>query len=184
MLPLRLITDLQGKITGESTACRERRHISQSADSFFTLPALQGDSRIIVDGREENSFHIEMTIDMLSEFGVRIEREARGGGGAGYIIVERAGLGKSGMLGKITTTLSALGADIIENADGLIIQGKQKLRGGTVSSLSESCIVMMTAIAACVCDDTVAINDAQAVSQTYPDFFDDYEKLGGKLHKK
>jgi len=40
---------------------------------------------------------------------------------------------------------------------------------------------MMTAIASCVCEDTVAIYDAEAVNKTYPDFFDDFEKLGGKV---
>jgi len=42
---------------------------------------------------------------------------------------------------------------------------------------------MMTAIASGVCEDTVAINDAQAVNQSYPDFYNDFEKLGGRVLK-
>jgi len=259
---------------------------------FFTLPLQSGGSRVIVDGREEYSASIEMTIDMLRTFGIVIERKTHVDGSAEYMIfggqkyktpgvintegdwtnsafwlsaaaisgsgvicsnlsrsshqadkeivgilerfgaitaykgdsvavrrsrlrsiridaaetpdiipvlavvasvadgqsivynADRVGLGKNGVLRNISTTLSALGADIIENSDGLIINGKSKLKGGTVSSLGDSRITMMTAIASCVCEDIVAINDAEAVNKTYPDFFDDFEKLGGKLLKK
>ena len=58
------------------------------------------------------------------------------------------------------------------------------MRGGTVSSFGDPHIIMMTAIAAGVCEDTVAINDAEAVSKIYPDFFDDFEKLGGQVMRK
>jgi len=87
------------------------------------------------------------------------------------------------MLHKICSVLTELGAGIVENSDGLIIQGRQRLRGGTVSSLEDPYITMMTAVAAGVCEDTVAINGAQAVSKVYPDFFDDFEKLGGKVRR-
>jgi len=93
----------------------------------------------------------------------------------------KVGLHKNETLHKTCNVLSALGADMIVNSDGLIIQGKSGLRGGTVSSFGDPKIAMMTAIASCVCEDTVAINDAEAVSKTYPDFFDDFEKLGGKI---
>jgi len=94
---------------------------------------------------------------------------------------ERVGLSKNGMLKKICEVLTTLGAEIIDNADGLVINGKTRLRGGTVSSFGDPHITMMTAIASGVCDDTVAIYDAEAVSKVYPDFFDDFEKLGGKI---
>jgi len=259
---------------------------------FFTLPIQNNDNKIITDGREEYSSSIQMTVDMLGTFGVKVERITRNDGGAEYIIAgnqkfrspgtikeegdwtnsafwlsaaaicgsgvicenlirssrqadkeivsilerfgaitaykgdsvavrqsrlrsiridaaispniipavavvasvsdgqsviynaERVGLGRSGMLNKINTTLSALGADIIENSDGLIIQGKPQLKGGTVSSQNDSRITMMAAIAACACEDPVAITTAESLSQTYPDFLTHFETLGGTISKK
>jgi len=258
---------------------------------LMTLPVLNSDSRITVEGTEEYKWIIEMTIDTLGTFNIRVETEKRSDGGTEYKIAggqrfispgtvkidgdwtnasfwlcaaamygsgvicsnlsrvarqsdkevagilerfgaivafkgdsiavrpsrlrsiridaavtpdiipvlsviaaategqtviynaERVHLSKNGMLQKINKTLNNLGADITENSDGLIIKGKQKLRGGTVSSLGDHHIVMMTAIASGICEDTVAINDAEAVSRSYPDFFDDFEKLGGKIMK-
>ena len=94
---------------------------------------------------------------------------------------ERVRLNESGILNKVSTILNALGAGVIENRDGLIIRGKPSLEGGLVSSLGDHRIAMMTAIASGVCEDAVAITDAEAVSSSYPDFFDDFEKLGGKV---
>ena len=36
------------------------------------------------------------------------------------------------------------------------------------------------AVAACICEKAVVIHDAQAVNKSYPNFFEDYRKLGGK----
>ena len=36
------------------------------------------------------------------------------------------------------------------------------------------------AVAACICENPVIIHDAQAVNKSYPNFFEDYRKLGGK----
>ena len=39
---------------------------------------------------------------------------------------------------------------------------------------------MAAAVAACICENPVVIHDAQAVNKSYPNFFEDYRKLGGK----
>ena len=41
---------------------------------LFALPLLDGDSRIEIDGRLESAGYVEMTLDALEQFGVRIER--------------------------------------------------------------------------------------------------------------
>jgi 3-phosphoshikimate 1-carboxyvinyltransferase len=40
---------------------------------------------------------------------------------------------------------------------------------------------MMAAIASTVCENPVTITGAEAVSKSYPGFFEDFEKLGGAL---
>ena len=54
------------------------------------------------------------------------------------------------------------------------------LAGGEVNSFNDHRIVMAAAVAACICESPVVIRDAQAVNKSYPDFFEDYKKLGGK----
>lgn len=75
--------------------------------------------------------------------------------------------------------LNALGADVRELPDGLVITGKDRLSGGTADGAGDHRIVMAMAIAACRCSGPVTILGAEAVSKSYPGFFSDYRKLGG-----
>jgi 3-phosphoshikimate 1-carboxyvinyltransferase len=72
-----------------------------------------------------------------------------------------------------------LGADVEITADGLLIRGKEKLRGGVVDGSGDHRIVMAAAQAACVCENPVLIKDCEAVNKSYPSFFEDFRKLGG-----
>ena len=89
---------------------------------------------------------------------------------------------ESDRLSTVTEVLSALGADIEEQADALVIRGKEKLPGGvTVSGHNDHRIAMMAAIAATRCEKPVTITGAECVKKSYPRFWEDYEKLGGQL---
>jgi len=87
---------------------------------------------------------------------------------------------ESDRLRAVSETLRTLGADINETRDSLLIKGKGALRGGTVSSFADHRIAMMAAITSIVCENPVIITDAGAVNKSYPGFFTDFEKLGGK----
>ena len=144
------------------------------------------DSRCFSDYRELIACADVDAVDVTTsnDAHVEIALAAVAAGTEGKTIMYNAGrvhLYENGLLKKISKTLNALGADVIEDSDRLLIQGKTRLRGGTVSSLGDHRIEMMTAIASGLCEDTVAINDAGAVSKSYPDFYDDFEKLGGKI---
>jgi 3-phosphoshikimate 1-carboxyvinyltransferase len=92
---------------------------------------------------------------------------------------ERLRIKESDRLHALYKCLAELGADIEELSDSLIIRGKKKLEGGTVSSCGDHRIVMAMAIAALCCKTPVIIKDAEAVNKSYPRFFDDFRKLGG-----
>lgn len=94
---------------------------------------------------------------------------------------ERLRIKESDRLKTVYTTLNALGADIEEKEDGLIIRGREKLKGGTVSSYNDHRIAMMAAIASIVCEEEVVILQAEAVNKSYPGFYEDLKKLGGKV---
>lgn len=90
----------------------------------------------------------------------------------------RLRLKESDRLQSVCATLSALGADIHETEDGLIINGKEALFGGTVSSYNDHRIAMSAAVAACACTHKVIIEGAEATSKSYPSFWDDMKRLG------
>lgn len=73
--------------------------------------------------------------------------------------------------------LQKLGADIIPTEDGLIINGPTTLHGGNVSSRGDHRIGMMLQIAALLTEDGVNMEKSDAVSVSYPTFFDDVKEL-------
>lgn len=94
---------------------------------------------------------------------------------------ERLRIKESDRLKTVCKTLNALGADIEEKEDGLIIHGKERLKGGTVSSFNDHRIAMMATIASVVCEEDVIILQAESVNKSYPGFYEDFKKLGGKV---
>ncbi|MDO5327059.1 MAG: 3-phosphoshikimate 1-carboxyvinyltransferase [Clostridia bacterium] len=93
----------------------------------------------------------------------------------------RLRLKESDRLAAMAKTIQALGGYAEELPDGLIIHG-MKLRGGTVDGMNDHRVVMSAAIAATACQGPVTILGAEAVNKSYPDFWKDFEALGGYIH--
>ncbi|HYE09695.1 MAG TPA: 3-phosphoshikimate 1-carboxyvinyltransferase [Patescibacteria group bacterium] len=83
----------------------------------------------------------------------------------------------------ITAELNKLGAVILEENDSLTVRGSASLAGGHVDSWGDHRIAMALAIAATKCSEPVIIHNSKAVNKSYPNFFEDYNKLGGNLHE-
>lgn len=78
----------------------------------------------------------------------------------------------------VAKELTILGADITPTDDGLIIHGPTSLHGRRVTSYGDHRIGMMLQIAALlVKEGAVELDKAEAVSVSYPAFFDDLERL-------
>ena len=92
---------------------------------------------------------------------------------------ERLRLKESDRLETVTENLTALGADIKQTEDGLIIRGRRRLRGGTVESCGDHRIAMAMAVAAIKSAAPVIIKNAECVKKSYPDFFGVLKSLGG-----
>lgn len=73
--------------------------------------------------------------------------------------------------------LNKLGANIETTEDGLIIHGPTPLHGGTVDSHGDHRIGMMLQIAALLTEDTVELNNPEAIDISYPNFFNDLASL-------
>ena len=89
---------------------------------------------------------------------------------------------ESDRLSAVAGMLNTLGASVTVTEDGLIIRGVSPLKGGYIEGMNDHRIVMAAAIAATAADSPVTITDCEAVNKSYPDFFRDFEKLGGRIH--
>ncbi len=88
---------------------------------------------------------------------------------------------ESDRLSAISECLHALGARCEELPDGLVIPGGQQLTGGQVCSHNDHRIAMAMAIAATCAAGPVQIDCAEAVNKSYPGFFADFRRLGGRI---
>lgn len=79
--------------------------------------------------------------------------------------------------------LAKLGADIVESDASLSINGVENLRGAEVESHGDHRMAMMLAIASTRAIGEVKIIGAHSVSKSYPNFFDDFIRLGGRVVK-
>lgn len=91
----------------------------------------------------------------------------------------RLRLKESDRLRSTTAMLSALGAQIEEQPEGLVIGGKPQLLGGTVDTVGDHRIAMSAAVAASVCTGNVTVEGAECVQKSYPRFWEDYDALFG-----
>lgn len=105
-------------------------------------------------------------------------------GTARIVNAARLRIKESDRLGAVTQVLNAMGGDVTEQADGLIIRGKEQLAGGVpVDSHNDHRIAMMAAVAATRCARPVTVLGAQCVDKSYPGFWEDFERLGGRLDR-
>ncbi|MEG0614814.1 MAG: 3-phosphoshikimate 1-carboxyvinyltransferase [Oscillospiraceae bacterium] len=91
----------------------------------------------------------------------------------------RLRLKESDRLFATTSALNSIGGNIEISADELIIHPIEAFCGGTADSFNDHRIVMALAIASTKSTAPIVIKNAQAVEKSYPNFFDDFNKLGG-----
>lgn len=88
-------------------------------------------------------------------------------------------------LAAMTSELNKMGADVTEEAEGLTIVGKpQGLRGGVeVDAWNDHRIAMSLAIAAQKCAQPIILIGSDSVAKSYPDFWEDYKSVGGRVEE-
>ncbi len=91
---------------------------------------------------------------------------------------------ESDRLATVTDVLNALGAKVMEGEDNLAILGQPGLPGGvTVSAHNDHRIAMMAAVAATCCEKPIVIIGAECVAKSYPNFWEEYVRLGGIIEE-
>ena len=82
----------------------------------------------------------------------------------------------------VVEMINSVGGKAEETDDGMIIHGGNELFGGKVTGYNDHRIVMSASIMSCLCKGNVEITDSNAVEKSYPDFFNDFNKMGGNVN--
>ncbi|MGL4391854.1 MAG: 3-phosphoshikimate 1-carboxyvinyltransferase [Fusobacteriaceae bacterium] len=92
---------------------------------------------------------------------------------------------ESDRITSIRTELNKLGGKIEEVGDSLIIQGVKSLKGGVeVDAWNDHRIAMSLAVASIRCENPITITGAESVRKSYPNFWDEFKSVGGKVEIK
>lgn len=78
--------------------------------------------------------------------------------------------------------LNNLGGKVKELSDGLEITGISSLKGGNVNGYNDHRIVMSAAVCAARSDEDITATFAMSINKSYPDFYIDYNSIGGKAN--
>ena len=84
---------------------------------------------------------------------------------------------ESNRIAVMTDSLKAMGADVEETEDGMIIRGGRPLHGAVIESHLDHRIAMTFAVTALCAEGIIQINGAECVNISYPQFYQDLENL-------
>jgi 3-phosphoshikimate 1-carboxyvinyltransferase len=79
--------------------------------------------------------------------------------------------------------LEAMGADVEQRDDGLVLRGG-RLRGAGLDSRFDHRMVMTLTVAGLVADGTTVISNAECVKKTFPAFVAELRGIGCDIEKR
>ena len=128
-----------------------------------------------LSGRVIDASAIPDLVPVISVVAAGTEGETR------IVNAGRLRIKESDRLNTTATMLKALGADIEETEDGLIIRGKRNLTGGSTEAFNDHRIAMSAAVAAGICSGDVEILGTECTDKSFPGFWNFLNSL--KLEK-
>ena len=146
--------------------------------------SIQGDKKIIeiINQTEQNGFFNADCSDIPDLVPVLAVLASFGKKTSTIYNAERLKIKESNRLETTAELINNLGGDVKITSDGLIIRPTNNMHGGTIESFGDHRIVMAGAVMATALKEELIINGAEAVTKSYPDFFEDYKKLGGNVN--
>ena len=102
--------------------------------------------------------------------------------GAVFTDIQRLRLKETDRVATVCAMLEALGGKA-QASESTLTVFPAALHGGTVDATGDHRIAMSAAIAATVCSGPVTVAGAESVSKSYPRFWEEYRRLGGKYEQ-
>lgn len=161
-----------------SSSAQGDRKIIDLLKEFGARVYLSGDqafvSRESLNGIIIDASNIPDLVPILAVIGAVSKGTTR------IINADRVRIKESDRLHAITENLNAIGGNVTELPDGLIIEGVDAFTGGHAKGFNDHRIVMAMAIASCCSNGEIVIDGAEAINKSYPTFFDDFTIVGGR----
>lgn len=98
------------------------------------------------------------------------------------INAQRLRIKESDRLKTTANLINNLGGNVRELSDGLEITGVNQLIGGSADGCNDHRIVMSAAVCAAGLDGEIECSDALSINKSYPEFFNDYNSIGGRAN--
>ena len=103
-------------------------------------------------------------------------------GGAVFTDIARLRLKESDRVESVTNLLNTLGIEVITDENTMIVFPGH-FTGGIVDACADHRIAMAASIAATISNSPVTILGAECVAKSYPAFWQEYERMGGKYEQ-
>ena len=103
-------------------------------------------------------------------------------GESSFIKGARLRLKESDRLIAVANLVRDLGGTVREEGDDLYIIGNGILKGGQGDCVNDHRLVMAGTLMALISKNPVTLKDSEAITKSYPDFFEDWNLLGGDAH--
>ena len=103
-------------------------------------------------------------------------------GESSFVKGARLRLKESDRLEAVANLVRDLGGTIREEGDDLYIIGNGILKGGQGDCVNDHRLVMAGTLMALISENPVTLKDSEAITKSYPDFFEDWNLLGGNAN--
>lgn len=100
--------------------------------------------------------------------------------GAVFTDIHRLRLKESDRVASTVAMLNAIGGSATATENELFVH-PSRFTGGTVDAMNDHRIAMAAAVAATIATQPVTILGAECVNKSYPKFWDEFRRLGGKI---
>lgn len=140
------------------------------------------DMNITVSGRASKPIHadLEQMPDMLP---VMAALACSIQGESSFVNGARLRLKESDRLETVANLVRDLGGTVREDGDDLYIIGSGILKGGQCDCVNDHRLVMAGTLMALISETPVILQDSEAITKSYPDFFEDWNILGGNAQQ-
>ena len=159
---------------------------AQQLGSAVTVTNLQTDSlqgdRMVATLLPQLNKHCEIDVRDIPDLVPILSVVAAAQNGAVFTGIHRLRLKESDRVESVIQMIKNLGGKAEVDENTLSVYGTG-LKGGTVDSMNDHRIAMSAAIASTVCTEPVTILGAQCVSKSYPHFWEEFSRLGGKYEQ-
>ncbi len=159
---------------------------SQVSLSGLREDSLQGDKAVLgILQKMETPGDLEIDASEIPDLIPALAAAAAGRkGNTRFCNAARLRLKESDRISSTANLIRSLGGEAKEGPDFLEIAGMGRLSGGTADCANDHRIAMAAAELSVICQNPVTLLGAECVKKSYPGFWEDFARLGGKAEER